>query len=106
MLLFLDKGLSVTEIADLLEVERTTIWRIRTRYIEHGLEISLKESFRSGQPIKYTTVHEAELTSLACGPFPSGRKRWTIRLLVDELHKQKGFETITFGRCPEDAKKN
>ncbi len=105
VLLFLDKGLSITEIAHLLEVERTTIWRIRKRYLKHGLEISLTENNRSGQPVKYTTVHEAELTALACGPVPSGRRRWTIRLLAEELHKQKGFETITFGSVRKLLKK-
>src|SRR4051794_26601278 len=94
ILLFLDKGLSISEIEHLLEVERTTIWRIRKRYLKHGLEISLKENNRSGQPVKYTTIQEAELTALACGPVPAGRRRWTIRLLVKELNKQKGFETI------------
>ena len=81
----------------MLEVDRTTIWRIRKRYVDYGLEIALTEDNRSGQPIKYTTLHEAELTALACGPAPSERKRWTIRLLVEELNKQKGFETITYG---------
>jgi len=105
ILLFLDKGLSISEIADLLEVERTTIWRIKKRYLKHGLEVSLTENTRSGQPVKYTTVHEAELTALACGPVPSGRRRWTIRLLVEELNKQKGFETITFGTVRKLLKK-
>ena len=105
ILLFLDKGLSISEIEHLLEVERTTIWRIKKRYLKHGLEVSLTENPRSGQPVKYTTVHEAELTALACGPVPLGRRRWTIRLLVKELNKQKGFETITFGSVRKLLKK-
>lgn len=97
ILLFLDKGLPISEIENLLEVDRTTIWRIKKRYLEYGLEVSLTEGSRSGQPVKYNVVHEAELTSLVCGPVPQGRRRWTIRLLVEELKKQKGFETITYG---------
>jgi transposase len=97
ILLFLDKGLSISEIENLLDVDRTTIWRIRKRYLECGVEAALIEESRSGQPIKYTTNHEAELTVLACGPVPNGRSRWTIRLLVEELRKQPGFETITYG---------
>lgn len=105
ILLFLDKGLSVLQIGHLLEVDRTTIWRIKKRYLTHGLEVSLTENSRSGQPAKYGVVHEAELTALACGPVPAGRRRWTIRLLVKELNKQKGFETITFGSVRKMLKK-
>ena len=105
ILLFLDKGLTISEIENLLEVDRTTIWRIKKRYLAYGLETALTEETRSGQPSKYTTRHEAELTALACGPVPAGRKRWTIRLLVTELSKQNGFETITFGSVRKLLKK-
>ena len=105
ILMFLDKGLGISEIENLLEVDRTTIWRIKKRYLEYGLEVALTEDDRSGQPAKYTTLHEAELTTLACGPVPEGRRRWTIRLLVEELHKQKGFETITYGSVRKLLKK-
>ena len=105
ILLFLDKGLPITEIENLLEVDRTTIWRIRKRYLDYGLEMALTEESRSGQPTKYSTRHETELTVLACGPVPKGRRRWTIRLLVEELKKQDGFETITYGSVRKLLKK-
>ena len=105
ILLFLDKGLTISEIENLLEVDRTTIWRIKKRYLDYGLEMALTEENRSGQPLKYTTYHEAELTVLACGPVPEGRRRWTIRLLVEELNKQNGFGTITYGSVRKLLKK-
>jgi transposase len=105
VLTFLDKGLSVKEIGDLLEVDRTTIWRIKKRYLEYGLEYALTDLERPGQPRKYTVDHEAELVALVCGPVPEGRRRWTIRLLVEELRKVKGFESITFGSVRTMLKK-
>lgn len=105
ILLFLDKGLTISEIENLLEVDRTTIWRIKKRYLKYGLEIALTEDNRFGQPVKYSVVHQAELTALVCGPVPEGRRRWTIRLLVEELNKQKGFETITYGSVHSLLKK-
>ncbi|HYT46116.1 MAG TPA: helix-turn-helix domain-containing protein, partial [Methylomirabilota bacterium] len=105
VLIFLDKGLTISEIENLLEIDRTTIWRIRKRFLEHGLEVALTEDNRSGQPAKYSVLHEAELTALACGPVPKGRRRWTIRLLVRELNKQKEFETITYGSVRKLLKK-
>ncbi len=105
ILLFLDKGVTISEIVNLLEVDRTSIWRIKKRYLENGLEVALTEDNRSGQPLKYTVVHEAELIALACGPVPEGRRRWSIRLLAEELNKQKGFETITYGSIRKLLKK-
>ena len=105
VLLFLDKGLTVSHTESLLKVDRTTIWRIKKRYLGYGLEVALAEESRTGQPSKYTTRHEAELTALACGPVPAGRRRWTIRLLAEELNKQNGFETITYGSVRKLLKK-
>ena len=105
VLLFLDKGLTISEIENLLDVDRTTIWRIKKRYVELGIEIALTEDSRPGQPVKYSMAHESELTALVCGPVPKGRRRWTIRLLVEELKKQKGFETITYGSVRSLLKK-
>ena len=62
--------------------------------MESGIEKSLQEDERSGQPIKYAIDQQTELSALACGPCPVGRRRWTIRLLTHELKKKPGFETI------------
>jgi len=105
ILSFLDKGLTVSQIESLLEIDRTTIWRIKKRFLANGLETGLTDGSRSGQPVKYTTRHEVELTALACGPVPKGRRRWTIRLLAEELRKGQGFETITYGSVRKLLKK-
>lgn len=105
ILTFLDKGISISDIQNLLDVDRTMIWRVKTRFLEHGVEYALIDNERSGQPKKYTTDHEVELVALACGPVPDGRRRWTIRLLVEELQKRDGFETITFGTVRSILKK-
>lgn len=94
ILLLLNKGKTNVDIEDFLNVDRITIWRTKKRYLEYGLEKAIWEDERSGQPIKYATDQQAELSAMACGPCPAGRSRWTIRLLTDELKKKKGFETI------------
>ena len=60
VLLLLNKGKKDGEIADFLNVERTTIWRIRKKYLGDGLHKALAENERSGQPKKYGTDQEAE----------------------------------------------
>lgn len=94
ILLLLSKGKKNSEIEEFLDVDRITIWRTKTRYLEQGIEKALQEEVRTGQPIKYHTDHQAELAAIACGPCPSGRKRWTIRLLTEKLREKPGFETI------------
>ncbi len=94
ILLLLNKGKTTTEIEDFLNVDRITIWRTKKKYLEQGVEKALQEDERPGQPVKYTTDQHTELAALACGPCPPGRRRWTVRLLTEELKKKKGFETI------------
>lgn len=94
ILLLLSKGKKNSEIEDFLNVDRITIWRIKGRYLEQGIEAALEEIARPGQPSKYNSDHETELAALACGPCPEGRKRWTVRLLTETLKTKPGFETI------------
>lgn len=94
ILLLLNKGKRTSEIEDFLGVDRITVWRTKSKYLEQGIEKSLAEEERSGQPRKYNVDHESELAALACGPCPQGRKRWTIRLLTSTLKSKPGFETV------------
>ena len=94
ILLLLHKGKKDAEIVDFLDVERTTIWRTRMRYLQEGLQKSLQEKERSGQPKKYGGKQEAEIIALACSDPPEGRTRWSLELLTEKLSQQKGLETI------------
>jgi len=94
ILLLLDKGKLDSEIVDFLEVERTTVWRTRKRYLEEGLERALQEKIRSGQPKKYEVKQEAEIIALACSDPPQGRARWSLELLTEKLSHQKGLKSI------------
>jgi len=94
ILLSLEKQKSCSEIMDFYFVSRTTIWRIKTNYVEYGLETALKDAPRSGQPIKYNEKGEAEIVALACTKSPTGRGRWTLKLMENELRNRNGMETI------------
>lgn len=85
----------VNEIADFLNVDRITVWSTKNRYLKYGVEKALEEDKRPGQPVKYATDQQAQLAALACGPCPSGRRRWTIRLLAEELKKKRGLKPST-----------
>jgi putative transposase len=94
ILLLLHKQKKDAEIVDFLEVERTTVWRTRLRYLQEGVEKSLQEKERSGQPCKYGPKQEAEIIALACSGPPAGRARWTLELLTEKVSVYKGLESI------------
>lgn len=94
ILLLLHRGKGAVEIAEFLGVDRVTVWRTKKKYLAHGAAKAIQEEDRPGQPLKYTTEHEAELTALACGPCPQGRRCWTVRLLTETLQRKPGFTTI------------
>ena len=95
VLLLADGGFRSEEIARIAKVHRRTVWRIKKRYVEEGLDAALHDKPRSGQPRKYTDAHHAEIIATTCTNPPVGRKRWTILLLLEELRKKSGLETIS-----------
>ena len=94
ILLLLHKGKKDAEIADFLEVERTTIWRTKQKYFDGGIVKALEEKERSGQPVKYGTRQEAAVIATACSKAPEGRARWTLELLTKALKEQEDLSTI------------
>jgi len=94
ILLFVHEEKTEMEIKETLRISRATVSNTKKRYREEGLQSALKEKPRSGQPKKYTKKQEAEIIAMACTDPPKGRKRWTIRLLTEEIKKRKDFETI------------
>lgn len=94
VLLLLDEGYDTDTISKATRIHRQTIWRIKKRYLEEGLEATLEEKPRSGQPKKYKDLHEATIIAVACTSPPHGRQRWTIELLTERLKRKKDFRTI------------
>jgi transposase len=95
ILLLADEHLSDEEIIATLGVDRKTIYRVRKKYHEHGLEKALQEKVRSGAPSKIDGRLEATLTMLACSTPPEGSARWTLRLLTDKLIELKTIDAIS-----------
>jgi transposase len=94
LLMALDSGVAEATICQVLGLGRTALWRTRAAYREGGLEFALHDEARPGQPRKYQTNEEAEVVALACSAPPSGRKRWTIRLLTAAAHERPGLANV------------
>ena len=89
------------QIHEAFGVGISTIWRVRRRFLENGLEEALTRRPQPPRPEKriLNGRHEAYLIALSCGQKPEGRERWSVRLLAHKMVEagyveQVGRETI------------
>lgn len=86
-------------IATALSCNVRTVARQRCRFIDEGMDESLRVRRKSrGRPSKIEGATEAHLIALACSKPPSGRSRWTVRLLADQfvdLCEREGLERLS-----------
>lgn len=93
-------GWTDQQIVEAFEVSLSTVGRVRRQFAEHGLEAALHRHTPTEPPAhKLDGEQEAHLIALACGVPPTGRKRWTLRLLASkmvELHlaEEVSYETV------------
>ena len=94
-----ERGKSWTdaEIAQALEVSPKTVFNIRRRWVEEGLQAALsrKKQQCPSRARKLDGDMEAKLVATCCGPAPGGRARWTLRLLADKLVELEAVESIS-----------
>ena len=84
-------------IADALDVGKVTVWRMRKRYIEEGLEAALSHRHpKNHRPRRLDGDQEAHLIALACSEPPTGRKRWTLRLLAHRMVELEYTDRLSY----------
>ena len=84
VLLKLDEGWSASQVAAAMEVTERTVFRIKRRYAEEGLEETLHRRNQVNRHRKVDERVEAHLIALACSEAPEGQDHWTLRLLADK----------------------
>jgi transposase len=98
--------LSDDQIAEAVEVNRSTVERVRMRCVEEGVEAALRpRPSRQLHPRKLDGVQEAHLVALACSPAPKGRNRWSLRLLADKLVELEVVDDISYETVRQTLKK-
>jgi hypothetical protein len=80
----LHRGQPPANIAALLQVTPQTVFNVKRRYLDGGLQAALYDQPRSGRPADIDGQQRAKITALACSMPPTGRARWTLRLLADK----------------------
>jgi transposase len=90
LLLFADEAVdgrrrTDQEIAATLGIGPRTVERVRQRFVEEGLESALVPRPRPRGAYKVDPRAEAQIVAIAKSDPPSGRKRWTLRLIAEQL---------------------
>ena len=94
ILLAADAGSTDEEIARNVAVGTSTVYRVKQRFVEEGLERALSEAPRPGAKRKFDVADEALLIAVACSKPPAGRARWTLQLLADEMVRLTAHESV------------
>lgn len=84
------------EVSQHLDINESTVKRVRKRLVEEGLEAALsrKEHSRTRRS-KILGEEEARLIALCCSPPPEGRSKWTLKLLSDQLVRLEVVESVS-----------
>jgi transposase len=77
---------TVADTAEAMGVTARTIEHLKKRFVEEGLAAALERKQREKPPreVVFDGAFEARLIALACSETPSGRQRWTVRLLAEK----------------------
>jgi transposase len=85
-----------TEIAEALDTSAATVHRVRQAFVEQGLEAALSRKRPTGRQYrKLDGAQEAQLIAVTCSAPPTGRARWTLKLLADKLVALDIVDTIS-----------
>jgi transposase len=99
ILLLSDERRKDKEITAVLGVSRGTVHNVRTKYRQKGrtpmLDL-LQDGPRSGRPIKFDSRVAATVTMIACSAPPTGRGRWTLRLIADKVVQLAVTDAISY----------
>jgi transposase len=85
ILLKTDDGWSAPQVAQALDVVEGTVYRIKRRFAEAGVEGVLRDRTQAHRYRKLDDRGEAHLIALACSPAPEGHAHWTLRLLAGKV---------------------
>jgi transposase len=82
-------------IAEALDINRNTVWRVRAQFAAEGLDATLHKKKATGRQYrKLDGAQEAKLVALACSAPPEGQARWTMTLLADRLVELEVVEAV------------
>jgi putative transposase len=108
-LLQLAEDVSAPQVAKTIPLTPQAIRRLGHRYQKVGLEGALYEKQRPGAAAVLDNNQRQRIIAMVCADPPTGRARWTVRLVAEEAAKRKlvprvGRETIRILLLHHDLK--
>ncbi len=93
-------------ISQALDVNLSTIARVRKTFVEEGLETAINPKPSSQLRLrKLDGIAEAHLIAIACTQPPPGKKEWTLRMLADRMVKLEIVDSISHETVRQVLKK-
>ena len=93
------KGWSAPKVAQALDVAQGTVFNVKRRFAEGGLDGVLKDRPQAHRYRKMDDRAEGHLIALACSPAPEGHEHWNLRLLADRMVELGVVESCRTRRC-------
>lgn len=103
-LLELDRGKTMSAVAQTLGVSYPTVLAWRDKYQREGLQC-LYDAPRSGRPVVIDGKQRAKVTALACSDAPAGHERWSLRLLAEKIVELGHCESLSHTQVGNILKK-
>ena len=94
ILLQMDEGWNVPQIAAAPDVVEGTVYRVKRRCAEEGLEGVLHDRLQANWLHKLDQKGQAHLIALACSGAPKGHYHWTLQLLADRMVELGRLESL------------
>ena len=85
ILLKTEEGWPAPRVAEALDISVGTVFRIKRRFVEDGLEGVLNDRPQANRYRKLDERGEAHPIALACSSTPHGHEHWTLRLLAGKV---------------------
>jgi transposase len=103
----LGPGLNDEQICQALDTSMPTVCRTRQRFVEEGLEASLKDHKRKGtRSRRLDGRQEAHLIALVCSKSPEGTARWSLRLLAEKMVELSFADSVSYETIRRVLKKH
>jgi transposase len=94
------------QVAEAFEMSRSTVIRIRERFVNHGLDDALTHRLQTQTRARALDgEQEAHLLALSCRPCSAGQARWTLRLLAGRMVELGYVEQVSHETVRKALKK-
>ncbi len=99
-------GWSDAAIAGALDINPSTVLRVRRQFVTEGLAATLERK-RPDRVYerRLDGRQEAQVIAVACSVPPDGQAHWSLRLLADEVVRREVVETISHETIRQTLKK-